>query len=164
MGKKKAGASKRKMRRLHYGREWPRVSQSFDDEIKPIVNSIKRLRLAPRVRIDGVVVFSVFARGHVGDPVGVIEVPVSGLFQSRSKIHARLPTGFGANFRSIDRVAPVMTWAISYVANAFPKRVQIHAAPFSNRNANRFDDIQISAFFASSNVINRTDLAPFQNA
>jgi hypothetical protein len=50
MGKKKARFDKRKMRRLHYGPEWPTVNQPFEDEIKPILRALKNSQLKVSVR------------------------------------------------------------------------------------------------------------------
>jgi hypothetical protein len=50
VGKAKARPSKRKMQRLHYGREWPEVRRTFFNEIEPIVKTLRNPRLKTRTR------------------------------------------------------------------------------------------------------------------
>lgn len=38
---KEAVASKRKMRRFHYGPEWPIVNRAFDNDINPILEGVE---------------------------------------------------------------------------------------------------------------------------
>ncbi len=38
------------MKRLHYGREWPRVNQTYENEIKPIVKTLRNPQLKTRTR------------------------------------------------------------------------------------------------------------------
>jgi len=109
------------------------------------------------------IVISVLTRGYVRNPVSMANVPLDSAIQSTSEISARLPAYLISDFRRINGITPVMAGPIRDGADPLPDLFRVSAAALCDDLTNGMNNLEIGAFFAGADIVNRTDLALRQN-
>ena len=100
----------------------------------------------PPASIHLLVILLVFPGNNGLPPVFMVQVPLDGLFDAVGKFCFRQPAQFFMDFRRVDSVAPVMTFAVGNMMDEAFRLAQCFA--------NQFNDVDIPHFIVAADIIN----------
>src|SRR5690349_19789175 len=86
-------------------------------------------------------------------------VPLDCPIDSAGEISKRPPAYLSSDFRRINSITPVMTGPIRDGADPLPDLFRVSAAALCDGLTNSMNNLEIGAFFAGADIVNRTDFA-----
>ncbi len=102
---------------------------------------------------------------HVGDPLGVIQVPLNGFADAGLEGFGGLPAQLGFELARVDGVAAVVASAVGHIGDLLSVALAVGAgAQLVEQGAHGVDDLDVGLLVPAAHVVGLTQTAAFEHA